>query len=242
MYNNRQSAADELSNEQIQVLLTGKFGDGGLYSRYNKGNLNCNFYYATNCIHKDYLEYKKKLLGNLCSTEIKESINNGYKIGTIYKLATKTSSKITEIALESIESSLYKLNELGLALWVYDDGSLHNKKNFYNINTQSYSKEVQQDLFIPFLKDKFSINSKLTKEIKKDSREFYYLRIGKYDGAFIITEILKKYYVPCFNYKLISSETIQRWSKLQEELKSVDIDMNNLTNYQIGQLFKNISI
>ena len=33
---------------------------------------------------------------------------------------------------------------------------------------------------------------------------------------------MRKYYLPCYSYKLISSETIQKWSKLQEELKSSD--------------------
>ena len=34
------------------------------------------------------------------------------------------------------------------------------------------------------------------------------------------TELLNKYKVDCFNYKVWSSETIQNWSKLQEWLKS----------------------
>lgn len=242
MYNNRQSAADELSNEQLQVILTGKFGDGCLISRYNRGHLNCNFYYSTNSVQYQYIEYKKRLLDNLCTTDIKEDINRGYKSNLIYSIRTKTSPKITEIALEPLETSLSKLDDLGLALWVYDDGSLHKNKNFYNINTQCFSKEINQDLLIPFLKNKFGISAKLTPEHKKDGRCFYYLRVGKYDGAFVITEILKKYYIPCFDYKLISSETIQKWSKLQEELKSVGTDIHSLTNVQKGKLLNRMSV
>lgn len=103
------------------------------------------------------------------------------------------------------------MNDLGLALWIYDDGSLHKNKLFYNINTQGFPKEIQEELFIPFF-NRFNIYPKLTVERKRDGREFWYLRISKYEGA----------------YKRWSSETIQKWSKLQEELKSTDIDRRTL--------------
>ena len=36
------------------------------------------------------------------------------------------------------------------------------------------------------------------------------------------SEILNKYPVSCYNYKVWSSETIQNWSKMQEHLKSTN--------------------
>ena len=36
----------------------------------------------------------------------------------------------------------------------------------------------------------------------------------------VLINILNKYPVDCYNYKVWSSETIQNWSKLQEWLKS----------------------
>lgn len=33
---------------------------------------------------------------------------------------------------------------------------------------------------------------------------------------------MNKYPVNCYNYKVWSPETIQNWSKLQEQLKSID--------------------
>ena len=48
--NNGQSAALQLSNNQLQTLLTGKFGDGCLHKRTN----NKEFCYSTSCIYKDY--------------------------------------------------------------------------------------------------------------------------------------------------------------------------------------------
>lgn len=127
-------------------------------------------------------------------------------------------SRLKIIKNLSIEEVLANLNELGLALWIYDDGSLHKSKYFYNLNTQSFSKEVQEDVLIPFL-NSYDIYPKLQVENKKDGRQFWYLRIGKYQGAAEISKILNEYPVNCYSYKRWSSETIQKWSKLQEELK-----------------------
>lgn len=215
---NRQSAANNLSNRQLQVLLTGKFGDGCLYK--NK-NLNANFSYSTNSINKEIVEFKINLLEDLASNSgIRESINLGFKRNIIYTANSKTSPLITELYNENWKTSLEKLDELGLALWFYDDGSLHKNKLFYNLNTQKYSKE-DNEYIAKYLYKKWNIRAIPTIERKKDGREFWYLRVRKFEGAFIISEILNKYYLNCYSYKIISSETIQKWSKLQEELKSM---------------------
>lgn len=243
MNNNGQSAASNLSNEQIQVILTGKFGDGCFAvngrAKYHP-EWNFNIRYQTNSINKDYLEFKKSLLGDLVTSDIKSVYNSGYKKSIIYTLVTKCDSEITKLSQLNIEESLKLMDELGLALWFYDDGSLHKTKEFYNLNTHAFSKEVQEDVIIPFLKNKFNISAKLTKEVKQDGRIFWYLRIGKFDGAFIIANILSKYYIESYNYKIISSETIQRWSKLQEQLKSEDI--STLTSRQLSCKLRKIEI
>lgn len=227
MYKNGQSAACNLSNNQIQVLLTGKFGDGCLITP-NKLKVNYNYLYSTNGIKKGYLEYKKTLLCDLVSSNIREAVNQGYKQNIIYSFISKQCLEITNLALMSLQDSLNLMDELGLALWFYDDGSLHKTKLFYNLNTQKYPKEIQENVFVPFLKERFNITAIPTIERKKDGREFWYLRIRKYEGAFIISNILSKYYVEDYKYKIICSETSQKWCKLQEELKSTGIDINDL--------------
>lgn len=129
------------------------------------------------------------------------------------------------------------MDDLGVALWFYDDGSLHKTKLFYNLNTQAFSQEINQDLFVPFL-SKFGIFAKPTIERKRDGREFWYLRISRYEGAYEITQLLNKYPVHCYNYKVWSSETIQNWSKLQEQLKS--IDATNLSIRSIAAMLRRI--
>lgn len=244
MDKNGQSAADALNNNQIQVILTGKFGDGCLVHNDREKRIptsNCNVSYSTNSIHLDYIVWKKILLGNLCPKDIRLSLNCGYKQNIIYSLSTPTHPEITKIARESIEDSLKRMDELGFALWCYDDCSLHRKKDFYNLCTHSFTKEVQLDVIIPFLKDKFDITAKLTIERKADGRKFYYLRICKFDGAFTISQILSKFPVSSFDYKRISSETIQKWSKLQEQLKSAGIDYSQMNRRHLSNLMEKIN-
>lgn len=231
--NNGQLAALNLSNEQIQVLLTGKFGDGCLSTPKSCVD---NSLYSSNSIHEEYVDFKMKLLGNLASKKSRIS-SNGYAKTPIWQFHTHVSPDITKIKNMDIETALNLMDDLGVALWFYDDGSLHKTKLFYNLNTQAFSQEINQDLFVPFL-SKFGIFAKPTIERKRDGREFWYLRISRYEGAYEITQLLNKYPVHCYNYKVWSSETIQNWSKLQEQLKS--IDATNLSIRSIAAMLRRI--
>lgn len=233
--NNGQSAALHLTEEQIQVLLTGKFGDGCFVQTPNQ------VYYGACCIYKEYIDFKAHLLGDLVS-KITTVENKGFKEGIIYRFFTLADPRICLIADESLEDSLNRMTDLGFALWVYDDGSKHKDKEFYQINTQKYPKEVVESLFVPFLKNRFNITAIPTIERKKDGREFWYLRISKYQGADIINTILQKYPIECFKYKMWGSETIQKWSKLQEELKNEGIDIYSLEARTVSALLRKIEI
>lgn len=215
--NNRQSAALNLTNEQLQVILTGKFGDGCLSTPKTCVN---NSMYSSNCIYEEYVDFKSKLLGDLFSKKSYVD-RNGYSKKPIWQFHTHVSPEITKVRNMDIETALNLVDELGLAMWFYDDGSLHKRDLFYNLNTQAFSEKIQRDLFVPFF-EKLDIIAKPTIERKKDGREFWYLRVGRYDGAYKITQIMNKYPVNCYNYKVWSPETIQNWSKLQEQLKSID--------------------
>jgi hypothetical protein len=220
---NGQSAVLNLTNEQLQVLVSGKFGDGSLNTpRSEKSNAT----FSTNCIYEEYLKFKKHLLGDL-SFNITPEINRGYKENIIYRLSTKASEDITKIRNMSIEEALKLIDDLGVALWFYDDGSLHKTKLFYNLNTQAFSEEVNRDIFVPFFK-KFNINVIPTIERKKNGKEYWYLRIPKYEGAYEVSQILSKYSLDCYSYKIWDSETIQKWSKLQAQLKSVPLDIKDI--------------
>lgn len=223
------------TREQYQVFLTSQLGDGNIHTTNSLST-----YYITNCKYEEYINYKMSLLGEMFKKKIYKE-KNGYASTPIYIMRSKSNKNLVAIKNKSIEEIVNDLDELGIALWFYDDGSLHQRKHFYNLNTHKFTKEVQEKVFIPFF-NKYNIYPKLRTERKKDGRIFYYLSIGKYDGAYEITKILSKYYVDCYSYKMWGSETIQRWSKLQEELKSTDTDIKSLTARQLSWLLKKIEV
>lgn len=222
-----------LSREQLQVFLSGRLGDGSIITT----NSNSTYFY-TSCKYEEYIDMKKELLGSMFKHKgfVQE---NGYCKTPIYTLRSSSDSVLKNIQEMSIEEVVSELDELGLALWVYDDGSLHKTKLFYNINTQAFSKEIQEEFLIPCF-NKFNIYPKLQVENKKDGRQFWYLRIGKFDGAGELSKILEKYPVDCYAYKRWSSETIQKWSKLQEELKSQGKTIFDYSPYTLSCMMKKI--
>ena len=218
---------------QLQVFLTSQLGDGHIQTTNSNST-----YYSTNCKFEEYIDFKSTLLGNMFKHKALK-LNNGYSKTPIYVMNSKASSALLNIKRMSIVDIINNLDELGIALWFYDDGSLHKSKLFYNLSTHKFSKEIQEKVFIPFF-NKLGIYPKLRIERKKDGRIFYYLCIGKFSGAIKISNILSKYPVNCYSYKRLSSETIQRWSKLQEELKSEGIEIMDLNTNILGKLFSNI--
>lgn len=215
----------DFTREQTQVFLTAILGDGCI-STTNSGST----IYTSNCKHKEYLEYKKQLIGK---GKINHVDSNGYNqtpIYTYYGGAWFSLKLIKELPIEEVVSNL---DELGLALWFYDDGSLHKRDLYYNLNTQKFSLSIQENVFIPFF-ESIGVKAKVRVD-NNHSRPLYYLGINKYEGAYIIHSILAKYPINCYSYKLWSSETIQKWSKLQEQLKSTD---RNLTNGQLAYMWR----
>lgn len=202
-----------LNNKQVQVLLTGTFGDGSI----QKGNISAR--YTTNCIHKEYLEYKENLLGDLVGSPVRSSMNKGFKEKEIYSFGTLSFKSILDLHNKTIQEKLDLLDDLGLALWFYDDGSKHKKYDFYNLNTHAFSFEDHVNYLKPYF-DKKGFECSILEDKKKDGRIFYYLYFGRHISAYKVAVLLNKYQIPCFEYKRWSSETIQKWSKLLVQLKS----------------------
>lgn len=217
-----------LTREQLQVFLTSRLGDGCIYTTNTDST-----YYSTNCKHEEYIDFKASLLGDMFKKKSFQE-KNGFCQTPIYNMRS-CSSKVLKIIKElPLEEVINNLNDLGVALWFYDDGSLHKTDLNYNLNTHKFSYEEQRDIFIPFF-ERLGIHPIIRTENKKDGRTFYYLGINKYSGANIISEILSKYPVDCYSYKRWSPETIQKWSKMQEHLKSVD---RQLSTRELGCLWR----
>lgn len=209
-----------LTREQLQVFLTARLGDGCIATSNSNST-----YYVTNCKFEEYIDFKSKLLGNMFKSKTFRK-ENGYNKTPIYIMRSCSSNLLKIIKNLSLEEVVNNLDMLGLALWFYDDGSLHKTDLNYNLNTQKFSYEKHRDIFIPFF-NKWGIYPKIRTDNKKDGRTFYYLGINKYEGANIISEILYKYPVNCYSYKRWSSETNLKWCKMQEHLKSVDRQLNS---------------
>lgn len=205
------------TREQTQVFLTGRLGDGCI----SKTNSN-SWIYTTNCKFLEYLEFKRTLLNK---GKISKLDKNGYSQTSIYTMYGGAYSELEKIKYLSLNEVLNNLDLLGVALWFYDDGSLHKKDLYYNLNTQKFNKQEHEEIIIPWFY-KLGIKANLRTD-KRGDKTLYYIGINKYEGANIISEILSKYNINCYSYKLWSSETIQKWSNLQEQVKNIDKDLTN---------------
>ena len=129
-----------ITNEQKQVMLSGILGDGYLKK---EGGM------TFSCSHKEYMEFKKELLGNLCISEVKENMNNGYKKAPIYSISCKTSDYGKLLLKYNYKDITKELNSLGVAMWLFDDGAIHQKHYFFNISTHAIDLNVQKEILIP---------------------------------------------------------------------------------------------
>lgn len=226
-----------LTDNEIQLLISSYFGDGC----FCKSGSNIEYDVRLSCIHESSLLFKKNLLSSLQSSDIKLVDNSkGFnKKGFIYRLSLNSDKRISEVYHLTFEEKLDLLNDLGLALWFYDDGSLHKNKMYYNLCTHSFTYE--QNTIIAEKLKKFNIKATLTKETKKDGRIFWYIQVGKYNGAKYVSECLSKYNIPELSYKAWSSSTMTQVSTLQEEWKRRG-QISSLANFARTKLGKSVMI
>lgn len=202
----------EITNQQKQVMLSGLLGDGSLHK---SGAM------SFNCSHKEYMEVKKKLLGDMCKSEVREGMNMGYKKAPIFTINVGVSDFGRDLLNYTHQDIVDNLDELGLALWGYDDGSRHKTNNFYNINTHAIDRYIEDKVLIPFL-NKHNIFPKILTETKKDGRVFSYLYISKWQGAMELSRIMRRVPLKCYDYKLmpVELEDLYFAVKDQENFKS----------------------
>lgn len=192
---NYEKYSTTLPDSDIQVLLSAYFGDGCFFKlgQYYRAKYSSKY--------REYILFKQSNLLTLPYGSSIMNMNCGYKHAQIFSFDTYQHPTIDHIYNSSVENNLNRLTELGIAMWFYDDGSLHNKKHFYNLNTHSFDKQTNKNIFIPYFKDIWGISPTLAYDRKSDGRIFTYLRINKLDGADKINNILKKYPLKCFSYK-----------------------------------------
>jgi hypothetical protein len=220
----------ETNNNLKQLIISGVLGDGSLLK---SGAM------VFSCIHKDYMDFKKNLVKTI-SSDVTLKNNPGYKKdGKIYRFSLNVTALGKEYVKKSLSEVVEDIDELGLAMWLYDDGSLHKKSYFYNINTHAFSLEEQEDILIPLL-NKFGIYPKIMPERKKDGRVFNYLFVSRYNGADKISKILKKYPIESYSYKCWSDEYHKAFDCVTSDFNSngirEDYKMTKLINIRLKEL------
>lgn len=189
----------DLTTDAFQVILGSVLGDGHISKK-------CEF--STGSKHKEYLLLKQEYLKTLCSDNwyraVKDNPFRGTSSEKKYPYHTLRISKCPEsIAIQrmSLEDRLANLSELGLAIWLYDDVSLHQRKHFYNLSTHSFSLEEHERYLVPFFLSK-GMFPRITIERKKNGASYYYLRFNKSDGNVReINRLLGLLPVKCYGYK-----------------------------------------
>lgn len=222
-------------DKQRQVFLSARLGDG---------NIKESGAVQFSCIYDDYLEIKRTMLGDLgVNREVKLRENSGYKFdGEIFTLSTLSTEIGKEIRNLPIDRVIEELDEIGLCLWGYDDGSLHHKNLFYNLNSHNLTYELQQDVLIPKLKS-FGLKSpSLLKETKKDGRVFHYVNIPKFKGAFEFDEILRLIDVPSYRYKLLPNNYREIYSQLKREYSGFKVTQRVMSKVINGLLENDSSL
>ena len=208
-----------MTNNLKQLYISGILGDGHLKP---SGAI------MFSCVHGEYMEWKKKLANGIGS-EVCEMDNRGFKKdGKIFKYNIQKNDVGKWFLDKSVEDFIGDLDELGLALWMYDDGSLHKKNLFYNINTHAFNREIEEEVLIPKL-NTFGIYPKILTETKKDGRVFSYLYVSKYKGAFVINDILNKYPLECYSYKRIPKYIDDNYKYLKSQYKGVMVNKTALS-------------
>lgn len=199
-----------LTNEQIQVILTATFGDGHI----RKKAKNRSSYFTSSKI-KANIDLKHRLLGDL-GGEIMYSDTNGYSGTYIWTYRSKSCEAIVDINNMILVDKMNLMDELGLTMWLLDDGSRHKRNGFYNINSHSFN-EVENYYLAHNLREKFGVFAKVLSETKADGRKFYYLHVPRAGGAYKLSKLIEKSGVEEYAYKCLPKEEcylLERISKL----------------------------
>jgi hypothetical protein len=189
---------EKTENTFEQVLYGSLLGDGGVYKKIEN---NAHYSSTHGIAQKEYLMWKKEILGQELDMHDYFVEKNGYSqkpAHRIYSGNTKTLNKIVSFRkdFEGIE----KLDALGLAVWFMDDGSSSDSSNF-TLHTEGFSYE--QHVFLKdFLFRKFEISVDISGYTKSDTGVFYNVLRGKNEAFWRLYDICGKYIHPTMLYKV----------------------------------------
>lgn len=197
--------ATPMNKTQKSMIIGSVLGDGSIIS--SERRLNSYFKVAHCEKQKDYLFWKKEILGNFVNTINKNIDKRGNSI--MYGFHTISHQELNRLRdmfydnnkkVIKEEIGLY-LDSLGLATWFMDDGSKSGRGNNYRLSTDGFSKDDNYRLQ-SILKSSFDLNVKVLEYTRHD-KQYYYLFINK-RNAINMTEIIKPHIIDCMKYKLMN--------------------------------------
>lgn len=153
----------EIGQTEKSIILGTLLGDGSL-TRYGA------LVVSHGEKQLEYIEWKKKMLGWLCDSDLYKRKSKGdgvyskfptYSLRThshpyFYKLREQLYAEKIKRVAPIIESEGF--DDLALAVWYFDDGSLNKRYGTVTLATNSFLKE-DVVLLVEFLRDKFEVDA-----------------------------------------------------------------------------------
>lgn len=200
-----------LNSIQKNLIVGSLIGDGCV-SKHHEGINSCRFVEQHSIKQLQYLEWKKNILQNFVSNDIRivhNSTNKSYgnKLGCIFETVLhKDFAPFYEMFYDNKikKIPLLQLSPLGLAVWYFDDGSvskINQRGNFYSVQLHTEGLDDQSiENLRTILEQQFSINSGITQ-----TRGYKLISLGHRDTNKLM-EIVKPYVIPCMAYKIQFSD------------------------------------
>lgn len=200
----------------------------------------------------DYMKIKQKMFG-VDNFHILIGGKSGYCDKKIYRGQIITDPKITESVLndcfinkkKTVTSSMAnKINEIGLALWYLDDGSLKHRDDNSGCNphvvisSNAYTKE-ENEILINMLKNKFGIDCNIRRE-----RDKYWCIYITVEGTKRLFEIIGDYIPMSMKYKAPKEykniPCVLEDVVFERKIRLIEIPVTNVKIYNGKRNHKNI--
>jgi predicted DNA-binding protein YlxM (UPF0122 family) len=226
----------KLNDEQKQLILGSLLGDGCI-AKHHKGINSCRFVEQHSISQLEYLEWKKEILQNFVSNEIRivdNSKNKSYGNGLSCNFSTVLHKEFADFYNQFYDNRIkripyFQLTPLSLAVWYFDDGSIariNQKGDFYSVqmHTEGYDDNSIKNLR-QMLKRQFDIDTRLTATKGK----YKVITMGHVDSNKLM-RIISPFVVPCMSYKIKFSDNPVETQALQpgvSKLKCFDANTHS---------------
>ena len=194
-------------DEVIPVIYGMLLGDSSVVvdNRCKSNNLGIN-----SCQGEDQLEYLK-LKMNMFGVEKIHAGKSGYCDKKVYSAKINNDANITNHVLSDCyingkktvtKNMTDKMNELSLALWYLDDGTLRHRSQddkcspTITLSTCAYNEE-ENNLLIEMLRNKFGVEANLCRE------RIYWSIYITVEGTKVFLDLIKDYIPACMKYKTL---------------------------------------